>query len=82
MGKGECNTAEADLEVVILLPLFFFNIVIIIRGTKQDPGLFVQGTILTCRTERGTLVRKSSNRTFYRWGTDPQTVLNDRSRWL
>lgn len=33
-----------------------------IRGTKQDQDLFVQGTILTCRTERGTLVMKSSNR--------------------
>lgn len=62
MGKGECNTAEVDLEVVILLSLlfFFYNIIVIIRGAKQDEGLSVHGTFWTGRTERGTLVMKSS----------------------
>lgn len=65
MGKGEYNTAEVDLEVVILLSLlffffFFYNIIVIIRGAKQDEGLSVHGTFWTGRTERGTLVMKSS----------------------
>lgn len=63
MGKGECNTAEVDLEVVILLSLlvfFLYNIIVIIRGAKQDEGLSVHGTFWTGRTERGTLVMKSS----------------------
>lgn len=72
MGRGECNTADADPEVVILLSLGFCNIMVIIRSNKQDQGLFVQGAIPICRTEKGTLVMRSSNCTFYRWGTNSQ----------
>lgn len=79
--KGESTTAEADLEVVILLSLFFFNIMVIMKDTKEDQELSVQGIILRCRAGKGTLVKKSSNHTFLQMGDWSTGRLNDRSRF-